>query len=144
MTSKRNNNILIRLKIICVIKKRALIFWYYKTTILKKKKKVSQKFLSRQKPISVGSKMISRNSDKFLETPFGRFSKFIGVSRNHFGPTEIGNPSALALGHPPKKSDRAIKCLTIAACVHAKEKLTMWELIFFESNPEWLKKITAR
>ena len=90
MTSKRNNNILIRLKIICVIKKWALIFWYYKTTILKKKKKVSQKFLSRQKPISVGSKMISRNSDKFLETPFGRFSKFIGVSRNHFGPTEIG------------------------------------------------------
>ena len=25
------------------------------------------------------------------------------------------DPSALALGHPPKKSDRAIKCLTIAA-----------------------------
>ena len=73
MTSKRNNNILIRLKIICVIKKRALIFWYYKTTILKKKKKVSQKFLSRQKPISVGSKMISRNSDKFLETPYRSF-----------------------------------------------------------------------
>ena len=73
MTSKRNNNILIRLKIICVIKKRALIFWYYKTTILKKKKKVSQKFLSRQKPISVGSKRISRNSDKFLETPYRSF-----------------------------------------------------------------------
>ena len=86
MTSKRNNNILIRLKIICVIKKRALIFWYYKTTILKKKKKVSQKFLSRQKPISVGSKMISRNSDKFRETTEGSFEKFIGVSRNHFGP----------------------------------------------------------
>ena len=35
------------------------------------------------------------------------------------------NPSALALSHPPKKSGRAIKCLTIAACVHAKEKLTI-------------------
>ena len=71
-------------------KKMGPYFLILQNYYIKKKKKVSQKFLSRQKPISVGSKMISRNSDKFLETPFGCFSKFIGVSRNYFGPTEIG------------------------------------------------------
>ena len=40
---------------------------------------------ARQNTYFRGSKMISRNSDKFRETTEGSFEKFIGVSRNHFG-----------------------------------------------------------